>query len=39
MLTCAPYSEGGLPGHVFITTKDLRWDRFNVLVMGMDGTR
>jgi len=24
---------------VFITCKDNRWDRFNVLVMGMDGTR
>ena len=32
-------SSGGLPGHVFITCKDLRWDCFNVLVMGMEGTR
>jgi hypothetical protein len=28
----------GLPGHVFISCKDMRWDRFNVLVMGMEGT-
>ena len=34
-----PEAEGGLPGHVFITCKDVRWDRFNVLVMGMEGTR
>ena len=32
-----PPDAGGLPGHVFITCKDLRWDRFNVLVMGMEG--
>jgi len=30
-----PAELGGLPGHVFITCKDLRWERFNVLVMGM----
>jgi len=33
-----PKEIGGLPGHVFITCKDMRWDRFNVLVMGMEGT-
>ena len=32
-----PTAEGGSPGHVFIGCKDLRWDRFNVLVMGMEG--
>lgn len=33
-----PADDGGLPGHVLITCKDTRWDRFNVLVMGMEGT-
>ena len=33
-----PEDKGGLPGHVFISCKDTRWDRFNVLVMGMEGT-
>ena len=33
-----PAEKGGLPGHVFISCKDVRWDRFNVLVMGMEGT-
>lgn len=32
-----PIEDGGLPGHVFISSKDLCWDRFNVLVMGMEG--
>ena len=32
-----PAEKGGLPGHVFISCRDVRWDRFNVLVMGMEG--